>query len=301
MATSSNMELLQRNLFEPARVGPLGLQSSLPCFPKQLASRSMPTLLSDTSMDMATAKQDSHRRTEEGIKPRTIPPFAPENSPRNVSLEVERSLRHPSQTSSRRFLKIMPKPTSHAIFKRESPFKLCFTDTDPKPHYTTTNNDITDKMATSWYCSRDGILDLFQDLNLTNVETSINKSDVSLFRLVNDQAPNLPRHILKWGEAKNNNIVIWSIQEAHSSNTDRKIHITVPTTRRRGIRGEVCKLMADLDRGKGRGRELAKSFKVIKVKEEAREAVWHLVRRPEAKSPTITRKRVEAWVASVAT
>ncbi|KAH6981129.1 hypothetical protein BKA56DRAFT_673563 [Ilyonectria sp. MPI-CAGE-AT-0026] len=299
MATPSNMEFFQRNLFEPARVGPLGLQS-LPYFPKQLATRSMPTLLSDTSMDMATAKRDSHRRTEEDIKPRTPPSLAPDNSPRNVSLEVERSFRHLSQTSSRRFLKILPKSTSHPIFKRESPFKLCFTDTDPKPHYTTPNNDTTNKM-TSWYCSRDGILDLFQDLNLTNVETSIDKSDVSLFRLVNDQAPNLPRHILKWGEAKNNDIVIWSIQEARSSNTDRKIHITVPTSRRRGIRGEVCKLMADLDRGKGRGRELAKSFKVIKVKEEAREAVWHLVRRPEAKSPTITRKRVEAWVASVAT
>ncbi|KAF7546771.1 hypothetical protein G7Z17_g8204 [Cylindrodendrum hubeiense] len=154
-------------------------------------------------------------------------------------------------------------------------------------------------MATNWYCSRDGILNLFEGFDLRNVETPVNKPDVSLFRLVTDQGPNLPRHILEWGEAKNNDIVIWSIQEPRSSNANRKIHIAVPTKHRRGIRGKLCKLMADLARGNGRGRELAKSFKIVKVKEEAREAVWHLVRRPEAKILAIKKDQVETWVASV--
>ncbi|KAH7161388.1 hypothetical protein EDB81DRAFT_853783 [Dactylonectria macrodidyma] len=259
----------------------------------------LPPLRSRTGMGMANL-----RLRETHIMATVSPTPGPSTSFGNAPLEVKDSLRllaTPTQPSGY-FSKLLSKTSLDTTSTNKSLLRSCFTVvTDLKSPSTKNNNTTTtNKMTMDWYCSRDGILDLFKGLDLTDVENPVNKPDVSLFRLVSDQAPNLPRHILKWGEAKNNDIVIWSIQEARASNTSSQFRIAVPTKRRRGMRGHICKLMTDLASGKGYGRELAKSFQVIKVKEEAREAVWHLVRRTKA-NPGITTKQFEACVTPTST
>ncbi|KAK7433129.1 hypothetical protein QQZ08_000060 [Neonectria magnoliae] len=294
------MALSIQTVFVPARAEPVSLPSTVPC-PHQPGS--MSNLVLRTSIETLSPKPNSdHDAKGENIQTGT--PSVPDSttSSRTVSLELKRFSRRGSQPFSKASFKKFSRAAARGTSNNKYRLTSCFSLDTGLDHYLAAPATVPKlAMHLDWYCTRDGVLDLFQDLDLVEVENPVNKSDVTMFRAVNEQARNLPRHILKWGEAKNNDIVIWSIQESCAANNGRNLHFTVPTNRRRGMRGEVCKLMSDLTRGRGRGRELAKMFEVIKVKEEAREAVWHLVRRPEAKTPAIAQDRVENWVASVST
>ncbi|KAH7151872.1 hypothetical protein B0J13DRAFT_672993 [Dactylonectria estremocensis] len=286
-----NTALGHPNVFMPTRVGPVNPESHLPYYPGEFEYSSLANLRSRTAMDTTPL-----RPSETYIKSIVPPPPGSSPSSRNATLELRKSHRLPATTSGY-FSKILSKTNTDTISNTKSFLKSCYTVvTDVKSPSTNTTNNTT----MSWYCSCDGILDLFKGLNLTDVEQPVHLPDVSLFEVVSDQAPNLPRHILRWGESENKDIIIWSIQESSASHSASKIRIAIPTKRRRGMRGQICRLMADLASGKGHERELAKSFEVVKVKEEAREAVWHLVRRTKV-NPDIVTKEPKAWVTTVST
>ncbi|KPM37485.1 hypothetical protein AK830_g9078 [Neonectria ditissima] len=197
---------------------------------------------------------------------------------------------HPAGFARRRSVMIRSKATARTTANSEQPSTSRFgLDSRPLYYQTTAITLPNPAMEGGWCCSNEGVLDIFQGLDLGTVDHPVRLADVTLYRSVNEQARNLPRHILKWGESKNGDIVVWSVQESCATRTaNRKIHVAVPSNRRRGMRAKVCNIMRDMASGKGQGSAMAKMFAVTKVKEDAHEVIWHLARRREAIAPVVT-------------
>ncbi|KAF4945442.1 hypothetical protein FGADI_11944 [Fusarium gaditjirri] len=124
-----------------------------------------------------------------------------------------------------------------------------------------------------WFCQKQGLKNLFNDIHLSNTQEAINK-DFRLFRNISHHHG--AQHTLEWAEKRGSNIMIVSRLSRSMGKHRGQSRLKLWTRFHKHIRDVINQRIKEIDNGNG---ELVRTFYIIQVTNTPQEVAWHLVRK----------------------